>query len=753
MKHVDYRFWLKTALPVVGLLALLAFAAVPLADRLIQAWFVRDLSIRAQLIASSLIEDIGEPLSEQPTGRLNRQLNRLAKDERLYAIGFCDLNGKVTQSSSTFTKNYDCKTGSGTELITPEGAPLRVDTIPVNTDNGATTLGSLVVLHDTGFIGQRSLQTKSYIFVALFGGALLVAFLTLFTTELARRQWFRKLRQGIAGKRDPRASRDVTQIIEDIRGMISRMESERKVWNAESLRELMRYDFSDGQVIVVSNREPWVHHLEADGSIRVEQPAGGVVTGIEPLVAACNGTWIAWGSGSADAQTADGKGCIQVPPDSPAYTLRRLFLTPEEEKGYYHGFSNQALYPLCLITHVRPVFDTADWETYVRVNRRFATTIVEESRTENPVIFIQDYHLALVPHMVREKLPNAIILMFWHIPWPSAELFSICPWGEDVLKGMLGAHIIGFHTTAHAHNFMATVQSAIEARVDLPASRIIQGGKTTAVHNYPMSVEWENVKAGNEQDGTPRQTIRQRHGLPPDTLIGLGVDRLDYTKGLKERFQSVRRMLEIEPNLRGRFCFIQIAAPSRTDLTTYQRYATEVRDEVNRINALYAGAFPTILLLEKHHAKEELTSYFRAADCCFISSLHDGMNLVAKEFVVSRDDELGTLVLSRFTGAAETFTDALIVNPYHIDACAQALARALLMPEPEQKNRMRAMRRQVRDHNIYRWAGHLLVDAMEIKRINQHTPASTTVVELTVQAPATLRTTTNQVLQQKEKLP
>lgn len=726
MKNIDYRFWLKTALPTIGLLALLAAAAVPLADRLTTAWFMRDLSIRAQLVASSLIEDIGEPLSEQPTGRLNRQLNRLVKDERLYAIGFCDLSGKITQSSSTFIRNYDCKTESGAELASPEGMPLHVDTIPVTTDDG-TTRGTVVVLHDTSFIGRRSVQTQSYIFVALFGGSLLVALITLITTELVRRQWFTRLRKGIAGNRDPRSGHDVTRIIEDIGSMISRMESERKVWSAESLRELMRYDFADGQVIVVSNRAPWIHHLEADGSTRVEQPAGGVVTGIEPLVSACGGIWIAWGSGSADAQTADVNGHIQVPPVSPTYSLRRLFLTPEEVTGYYHGFSNQALYPLCLITHVRPVFNTTDWETYIQVNRRFAEAIIEEAKTEAPVVFIQDYHLALVPQMVREKLPNAIILMFWHIPWPSAELFSICPWGEEILKGMLGAHIVGFHTTAHAHNFMATVQTTLEARVDLPARRITQSGNTTAIRNYPMSVEWENVLIGNGHSLSARQSICERHNLPPDVSIGLGVDRLDYSKGLKERFQAVRRMLELEPNLRGKFCFIQIAAPSRTDLETYQRYASEVREEIDKINALYAGDFPTILLLERHHAKEELLPYFRAADCCFISSLHDGMNLVAKEFVVSREDELGTLVLSRFTGAAETFTDALVVNPYHIDACAQALARAVLMPEPEQRNRMRAMRRHVREHNIYRWAGHLLVDAMEIKRINQHTSSSAVV--------------------------
>jgi trehalose 6-phosphate synthase len=468
----------------------------------------------------------------------------------------------------------------------------------------------------------------------------------------------------------------------------------------------------------VSNREPYSH--ERKGSvIEIQRPASGLVTALEPIMRACSGTWIAHGSGSADRDTVDTTDRVRVPPDEPpedGYWLRRIWLTAEEEEGYYYGFANEGMWPLCHVAHVRPVFRESDWQLYKEVNRRFADAVAAEARSDDPVVLVQDYHFALLPELIRERLPRATILTFWHIPWPNPESFGICPWREEILEGLLGNTLLGFHTPFHCKNFLETVDRYLETRIEHEASTISYGGDLTQVEPYPISIAWPE-EPYPETIAEARESVRKELGLPKDHLMGIGVDRLDYTKGILERLQAVERMLEMHPSMVGRFTMVQIAAPSRTSLEEYQNLETRVRTLTQRINMRFGGTgIPPVMLKIEHYESDQVTRYYRAADICVVTSLHDGMNLVAKEFIAARDDERGVLILSQFTGAARELHEALIINPYHVEQGADALYRALTMPEMEQRERMRSMRTLVRDFNVYRWAGRMLLDAARLRR-------------------------------------
>jgi trehalose-6-phosphate synthase len=432
---------------------------------------------------------------------------------------------------------------------------------------------------------------------------------------------------------------------------------------------------------------------------------------------ACSGTWIAHGSGSADRETVDARDRIMVPLEKPAYRMRRVWLSREEEAGYYYGFANEGLWPLCHIAHTRPVFRASDWEHYRVVNQRFAQAVEQESRTKNPIVLVQDYHLALLPRMIRERLPRATIITFWHIPWPNPEAFGICPWRVELLEGLLGSSILGFHTQVHCNNFFDTVDRTLEARVDRESSSIYVGGDPTEVRRYPISIEWPPAPlAGQPPVEECRASVRAALGLGPDVKLGIGVDRLDYTKGILERFAAVERLLELEPAWIGKFTFVQIAAPSRSSIDEYQSLEARVRALATRINDRFGSRdYQPIELKIEHHDAERVYTYYRASDVCCVSSLHDGMNLVAKEFVAARDDERGVLVLSQFTGAARELSEALIVNPYDTEQCAAALRVALTMPPDEQRHRMRSMRSLIQEFNVYRWAGRMLLDAARMR--------------------------------------
>jgi trehalose 6-phosphate synthase len=471
------------------------------------------------------------------------------------------------------------------------------------------------------------------------------------------------------------------------------------------------------RVVILANREPYVHH-KVDDVVRVLHPASGLVSALEPVMRACSGVWVAHGSGSADRETVDSKDRVRVPPGEESYLIRRVWLTEEEETGYYYGFSNEGMWPLCHLAHERPIFRAEDWQHYVHVNRKFADAVCEEVDSDDPIVLVQDYHFALAPKMIREKLPRATIITFWHVPWPNAERIGICPWREELISGLLGSSVVGFHTQQHCNNFIDSVDAFMESRIDREATAVFQGHHKTLVRPYPISIEWpvrwlRDVPPALEA----RVAIRRELGLPEDALLGVGIDRLDYTKGIEERLQAVEELLQRYPEFRGKFTFVQLAAPSRTKIARYRELNERVENLAAEINSRWSnGSYRAIVLLRAHHEPTTVFRYYRAAELCYVSSLHDGMNLVAKEFVASRDDELGVLVLSQFTGAARDLTEALIVNPYDIRQAAGAMAAALRMPLSEQRVRMQSMRRLVSEFNVYRWAGRMLVDAAELRR-------------------------------------
>ncbi len=496
------------------------------------------------------------------------------------------------------------------------------------------------------------------------------------------------------------------------------------LWTAERLAVHMRNRAGSSRIFVVSNREPYMHVRQGRETVCVVPPSG-LVTALEPVLRACDGVWVASGSGDADSTTVDEFDRLRVPPDEPRYTLRRVWLSEEEEAQYYDGFANEGLWPLCHIAHTRPIFRAADWKCYQRINQRFADALLEEMQdSAEPVVFAQDYHLALLPRLVKKARPEARVAIFWHIPWPNPEAFGICPWQADLLDGLLGADLIGFHIPLHCHNFLATVDRVVESRTDRDRLSVLRHGHTSVVRPYPVSVafdgalwsaaNWDRV-TNDEERTAARQRLLREFGVRAECLA-LGVDRLDYTKGIVERLEAVGQLLEDHPWHRERLTMVQIAAPSRTRIPSYAELRRRVEETVERINARYQTVhWKPIVLVERQCTHDEVRHWYRAADVCLVTSLHDGMNLVAKEFVAARDDEDGVLVLSKFTGAAVELRDALLVNPYDVVGVAEAIHSALEMSFEERRERMRRMRRQVMEYNIYMWAAKVLGDLRELR--------------------------------------
>ncbi len=719
-------------IPLLLALSALAYLVVPLVDNLTVRWFVRDLDIRSQLLAQTFSEPLSEMVQQGARGKINALFMKAIQDERLYALAYCDLSGQIRYKTNTMPASLHCKLpadqdGKMQSLIQlPEGAlHLAKRSLEFNGQH----IGDLILVHDMSFVDRRSSDTRKYViglFVLLAG---VVSLITVFVAHLSWRGWIAGVRAMLRGEGIVRPfnqyGADVQPLVGDYHAMLRALGDEQRQrdastldWTPDTLRQLLQENLFGDEVLVVSNREPYIHAHVPNG-IEVQRPASGLITAVEPVMRACSGTWIAHGSGSADRETVDRMDHVAVPPSDPAYTLRRIWLTKEEEAGYYHGFANEGLWPLCLIAHVRPIFRNSDWEQYLKVNQRFADAVVEEARTDNPVVLVQDYQFALLPKLIRERLPRATIITFWHIPWPNHESFGICPWRDQILEGLLGSTILGFQTRYHCNNFLETVDRFLETRIEREHSTISYGGQLTRVEHYPISIHWP---AGEAHQWLPvpqcRSKIRGVLGLSKDHLLVLGVDRMDYTKGILERFQAIELLLERHPELIGQMTLVQIASPTRSALDEYQSFELRVRAMALRINERFSsGAWQPIFLKAEHHEASSLIEYYRACDACLITSLHDGMNLVAKEFVSARDDDRGALILSQFTGAARELREALIVNPYHIEQISGAIHYALKMPAAEQGERMRSMRALVRDFNIYRWAGRMLLDA---SRQRQH---------------------------------
>jgi trehalose 6-phosphate synthase len=481
------------------------------------------------------------------------------------------------------------------------------------------------------------------------------------------------------------------------------------IWTPERLKAEVQNLLLNKKMIVVSNREPYMHIREG-ADIKCIVPASGLITAMEPILNACGGLWIASGTGDADKETADEHGKLQVPPEDPRYTLRRLWQTKEEEIHYYYGFSNEGLWPLCHIAHTRPVFRMEDWLFYKKVNEDFATAVLEETvNDKQPFILIQDYHFALLPELIRKGKPDARIAIFWHIPWPNPESFGICPWQREILRGMLSADLIGFHTQYHCNHFLETVNNALEARVGWDNFTVKMAGHTTFVKPFPISIEFTRKDYDNITPPVKSAaSLLHEYGIPA-RYMGIGVDRIDYTKGIIEKFLAVERFIEKNPSYKGKFTFVQIGAPSRTFLKNYSDTHTDVEKEAERINNRFKGkSWKPILLLDRHHSHEEISPFYAAANFCMVSSLHDGMNLVAKEYVATRNTNTGALILSQFTGASQELHGALIINPYDIEQTADTIKYALEMEEDEQVQRMMQMRQAIMKNNIFTWASDLL---------------------------------------------
>ena len=480
------------------------------------------------------------------------------------------------------------------------------------------------------------------------------------------------------------------------------------IWTPERLKVEMENLLQNRKMIVVSNREPYMH-IHDGKDIKCIVPASGMITAMEPILKACSGLWIASGTGDADRETVNKYNKVEVPPEEPKYTLRRLWLTKEDERHFYYGFSNEGLWPLCHIAHTRPIFRNDDWKYYKKVNEDFAKVILEETRDEEqPFILIQDFHFALLPELIKREKPNAKVAIFWHIPWPNPESFGICPWQREILIGMLGADLIGFHTQYHCNHFLETVNNVLESRVLWEDFSVKKAGHTTFVKPFPISIAFTLKDYDVNATKIKASELLSEFGLT-SRFIGIGVDRIDYTKGIVEKFLSIERFLEKNPSYVGKFTFVQIGAPSRTLIKSYADTVSAVENEAIRINLRFKSKnWKAILLLKKHHSHEQIAPFYVSADFCMVTSLHDGMNLVAKEFVASRNHNDGTLILSRFAGASQELQGAIIINPYDIEKSADAIKQALEMTKEDQYQRMIQMRLVIVRHNIYSWAASLL---------------------------------------------
>ncbi len=489
------------------------------------------------------------------------------------------------------------------------------------------------------------------------------------------------------------------------------------MWTKQDLQNFIRDKLSDYLFIVVSNREPY-EHVFKKGRIACQRAAGGLVTALDPVMQSCNGLWIAAGSSEADDKVTDPSGKVMVPEDNPSYTLKRVWLTRQEEEQYYYGFSNGALWPLCHMAFQRPSFNKEDWDTYVEVNRKFAHAVMEEVGDRKAFVWIQDYHLCLLPKFLKEMAPNQLKLAhFWHIPWPSYEAFRICPQKAEILDGLLANDLMGFHIRYHCYNFFDGIDREVESKIDRERFSIVRHDHETLVRPFPISVDFEGI---NEMANSSAVLTAQDSLVEEFDLIGkkvvLGIDRIDYTKGIPERLMAMDRMLEKYPELAENVVFLHKGVLSRLHLPEYKDLNDKIQNYVEEVNWKHQqNGWKPIILVKRHMTQEELLALYRLCDVCVVSSLHDGMNLVAKEFISTRSDEGGALVLSNFTGAARELTDAVLINPYDQEQFSDGIYKALMMKDAERQRRMQKMRGIVRDNNIFRWAAKVISELLKFE--------------------------------------
>jgi len=709
-----------------------------------------DIQYRSYLVDESLKESVEPNFINKSNLYLQSVVDKFVDKQRLAGIGIVDNTGKYVAASSSLTNSL--KSSKQTNTIV-------TDAMDGDQDNGGfvavnnktfyiyasplhdkkSVVGALIVFQNAGYMNTQlsSIWTSDLtrLLIQAFLLALAILVILRWLIFIPLRNLVESLK--VSGRNSGKEStskifnnpflgplmKEVGNIQQNlIEARIAASEEARlrlkkfdSPWTTERLKAFVTDILKDRKIFVVSNREPYVHTKEGN-TIKYHFPASGMVTAIEPIMQATGGMWIAYGGGNADKLVVDEADDIGVPPDDPLYTLKRVWLTDEEVKGFYDGFSNEGLWPLCHIAHTRPIFRKDDWKEYVQVNEKFAKTVLKAIKNEqSPIVLVQDFHFALLPRLIKEKRPDATIGIFWHIPWPNAESFSICPWKKEIIDGMLGADIIGFHTQLHCNNFINTVGRELEALIDLDQFTVTKNNHQTSIKPFPISIAF--TKRGSvslkEQEAQSKEALRKL-GVKTE-YVGIGVDRLDYTKGIIERLHAIEIFLTKYPAYIGKFTFVQISAPSRKDIKEYKNFAERVENEINRINNKFRkNDWRPILFLHKYHSHEAIYPLYRAANLALVTSLHDGMNLVAKEFVAARDDEKGVLILSQFAGASRELRDALIVNPYNGEQTAEAIHTALTMRRAEQTERMKRMREILKSYNVYRWSAEFLKTMVEL---------------------------------------
>jgi len=723
----------RFALPVLAALSIGAYFAVPYVERMLTEWFRSDVEMRARVVMNTMGETLPTLLDRSELPRLRRYLSTVTEDERLLAVLACRPNGQVIYQTDRTPSQVSCALAALPDepasrvMRTPQGS---VHLARFELTAADSQPAVVMLVHDLSFVDRRHTKARDYLIAFGVMSALVLALLSVAAAWLLLRRWGTLLVRDIQTRRflDDAESHSSVPILSQVRKVLREIEHDQRLeidyrenWTPNALAHVVRQSLESPQMIVVSNREPYIHNHGPDGKPVVQVPASGMVTALEPIIRACSGVWVAHGSGTADREVVDLHDRVSVPPAEPAYSLRRVWLNEEEENGFYFGFSNEGLWPLCHLAYVRPSFREADWRQYQAVNRKFADVVLKEARTVHPVVFVQDYHFALLPGLVRQRIPGATVVLFWHIPWPNSETFGVCPWKEELLQGMLRADILGFHTRYHCQNFLETVDRYVECHIDREHMTITIQGHVCQVAPYPISIEWpprwlEHLPPAE----ACARAVRDRFGIAPEVRIGVGVERWDFTKGIVERCLAMEHLLETDPSWRGRVTLLQVAAPTRSKLPAYQNLQRETEEAVERINTRYGTErWKPIVLIGTHQEPAQVFELYRAADFCLVNSLHDGMNLVAKEFVAARDDHDGVLILSTFAGASRELIEALLVNPYDISETAAAIKLALEMDRDERRERMQLMRRTVKENNVYRWAGRMLMDAARVRQRQQ----------------------------------
>ena len=708
---------------------------------------IDDLKRKAKAVAESMELSAKQILENKDFRNASRLVEKFQKRERLQGCVIYDKEGNIFAITDRFSDWKDKERPYVAEIVTtknPRGSIEKFKEysvysyiLPIS-DDADNVIGLVEIIYDTSYVFTQLVELWKHLSIVLIGLVVLIIAVSfflhrqIFITPVERlTEWFKKFQKGEIDERHPiKEKSELGKLASEVEQMalglriarktvseeaLVRMDKE-EIWTEIKLRDLIHAKLGEKAFFVVSNREPYIHVIdEITGLPKCIRPASGVVTAIDPILRASGGTWIAHGSGNADRKFVNSKNKLGVPPEDNRYILKRVWLSKEEEDGYYYGFANEGIWPLCHITHTRPIFKESDWQTYKKVNQKFADSVLEELPAKNPFIFIQDYHFTLLPKIIKEKRPDATIALFWHIPWPNPEVFSICPYQEEILEGLLACDLIGFHVQYHCNNFLDTANRLLESRVDTEKFSITRFSKETFVRAFPISING-HVNKSHKDNLQDIDRIRKEYELEGKLLV-LGVDRIDYTKGIAERVYAIDRFLEKHPQYRKKFVFIQLAAPSRIHIKRYHDLIAELDEIVEKTNWKYLdGDWKPIIYLKRHFAPEEIRPFYALADLCIVSSLHDGMNLVAKEYVAAKTDSNGALILSRFTGAARELTDAIQINPYSTEEFADAIKLAIDMPVAEKKKRMEKMRNTVRENNVYRWAGDIITELTALKK-------------------------------------